>query len=120
MKNHLPSDKETLAAAEKGKEVPGARKALQERATAMVKEARDKDYSSCAPLRDRVGETNHPNEGVLLHEAELLARKKVLKTSDARRFMYAENELRNNGEEGRANVMRMRSRDGGATGRHRA
>ena len=109
---HLPKADETMAAATEGKEVPGARKRILERATAMVKAARDKDYAFMRPLRERVGETNHPNEGVLLHEAELLARKKVPKTSDIRRFMYAENELRNNGEAGRKAVMDMRSQTG--------
>ena len=109
---HLPKADETMAAASEGKEVPGARKRILERAQAMVEAARDKGYKFMRPLRDRVGETNHPNEGVLLHEAELLARKKVLKTADVRRFMYAENELRNNGEAGRKAVMDMRSQTG--------
>ena len=109
---HLPKADETMAAASEGKEVPGARKRTLLRPQAMVEAARDKGYKFMRPLRERVGETNHPHEGVLLHEAELLARKKVLKTADVRRFMYAENELRNNGEAGRKAVMDMRSQTG--------
>ena len=113
MAAYPPQDKEALAInPERGSGGTGARKALLERATKMVEAAKAADYKFMRPLRERVGETNHPNEGVLLHEAELFSRKKVPKTGDARRFMWAENELLNNGEAGRKAVMKMRSETG--------
>ena len=111
----LPKDDEKVATTDNKKEFTeraGARKRLQERAQKMVETAREAGYKFQKPLRDRVGETNHPNEGVLLHEAELFARKKVLKTEDVNRFTWAENELRNNGEAGRKAVMKARSESG--------
>jgi hypothetical protein len=90
----------------------GARTELLNRVRAMVKDATDKGYKLMKPLRERIGETNHTNKNILLHEADLLGRKKVAKTSDIRRYLNSEHELLHNGEEGRANVMKMRSETG--------
>jgi len=95
---HPPQGNEALAAiAGREKGSTWARKALLERVIKMVQAAKDAGYKFMRPLRERVGDTNHPNEGILLHEAELLTRKKVMKTENARRFLWAEDALLNKG-----------------------
>jgi hypothetical protein len=112
-RSHPPKDDEALALdPTKGSGGVGARARLSERAKAMVQEAKDKGFKFMRPLRRRTGETDHSNGAVLLHEAELLARKKVPTTSDYHRFMNAEHELLRNGEQGKEAVYKMRSDTG--------
>ena len=90
----------------------GARLVVREYARRLLEAA--KGYEFLKQAKHRTGEgMRHSNAAVLLYEAKLLMGKaKEGKTADYERFLTNDHELRQNGEEGYKNVMKLRSESG--------